>query len=71
MLAPDNVNIPDPSLVKVPAPEAIAELTVVLPVPPIVSPIEPLLIPPLNVSVVLLVSLLILTGLVDKVIAPA
>ena len=70
MLATDKVNVPAPSLVKVPAPEPIAAVvTVVLPAPPKVSPIVLLVIPPLNVSVPL--SLLILTALVDKVIAPA
>ena len=36
MLAPDNINIPDPSLVNVPEPVLIIVLTVVSPLPPIV-----------------------------------
>ena len=71
MLATDKVNVPAPSLVKVPAPVPMAVVvTVVLPAPPKVSPIVPLVIPPLNVNA-LPVSLLIRTAFVDKVIAPA
>jgi len=71
VLATDKVNVPAPSLVKVPAPEPIAAVvTVVLPAPPKVSPIVLLVIPPLNVNAAP-VSLLILTALVDNVIAPA
>ena len=70
MLATDKVNVPDPSLFNVPAPEPMAAvLTVVLPSPPNVSPIVLLVIPPVNVNVPL--SLSILTALVDKAIAPA
>ena len=70
MLAKLNVNVPDPSLYNVPVPAIAAVLIVVLPTPPIVSAIPALVIPQLNVNAVP-VSLLILTALVDKVIAPA
>ena len=63
-----SVKVPAPSLVTVPAPLPITLLTVMLPAPPKVNPIDPFEIVPPIVNVPL--SELILTALVDKVILP-
>ena len=68
-MAPESVNVPEPSFVKVPLPVAMMVLTVVLPLPPIVKLIFVAVIAVVDLlSVSVPLSELIRTAFVDNVI---